>query len=62
MELRLLLGSAWQGNDWLFIQADGQQMNLGSPNHIFKKIICMVFVGFCPLVGNELRIILFFYP
>jgi len=38
-ELRLMMGSAWQGEDWLFIQADGKQMDISTPNHAFKKII-----------------------
>ena len=38
-ELRLSLGDQWQGNDYLFIQWDGKQMNLSTPYHAFKDII-----------------------
>ena len=36
---KLSLGTYWKGNNYLFIQVDGQQMNIGTPNHTFKKII-----------------------
>ena len=35
--LRLRLGSAWQGNDNLFIQADGKLMGRSTPYHFFKR-------------------------
>lgn len=37
--LRLSLGSYWQGDNYLFIQSDGRQMDIDTPNHTFKKII-----------------------
>ncbi len=33
------LGSYWKGDDYLFTQQDGSQMDVDTPNHIFKKII-----------------------
>lgn len=36
---RLSLGSAWKGDNYLFIQEDGKQMDLSTPNHTFTKII-----------------------
>jgi integrase len=36
---RLALGSAWQGENWLFIQADGKQMCITTPGHIFDKTL-----------------------
>lgn len=36
---RLSLGSYWKGEEHLFIQNDGKQINIGTPNHTFKKII-----------------------
>lgn len=36
---RLSLGSFWNGDDHLFIQEDGKQMDISTPNHTFKKII-----------------------
>lgn len=36
---QLSLGSYWKGDDYLFTQQDGSQMDVDTPNHIFKKII-----------------------
>lgn len=36
---RLSIGSYWQGENYLFTQSDGRQMNICTPNHTFKKII-----------------------
>ena len=36
---RLSIGDQWQGNDYLFIQWNGKQMDLSTPYHTFKKII-----------------------
>ncbi|MCL2253074.1 MAG: site-specific integrase [Lachnospiraceae bacterium] len=33
------LGTAWNGMDWLYIQDDGKQMDIDTPNKQFKKII-----------------------
>lgn len=38
-ELRLSLGDQWQGNNNVFIQWNGKQMNLSTPYHAFKDII-----------------------
>ena len=38
-ELRLVLGSKWQGNDNIFIQADGTLMGLSSPYQRFQSHI-----------------------
>ncbi len=38
-ELRLSLGDQWQGDDYIFIQWNGKQMNLSTPYHAFKDII-----------------------
>jgi integrase len=38
-EYRLSLGSAWQGSNYLFTQANGKQMSLGTPGHAFKKAL-----------------------
>ena len=39
LEYRLSLGDQWNGNNYLFIQSDGKQMNLSTPNHTFHDII-----------------------
>lgn len=36
---RLSLGSYWEGTGHIFIQDNGKQMDISSPNHAFKKII-----------------------
>lgn len=36
---RLSLGTYWKGNDYLFIQDDGKQMDISTPNKVFKKVI-----------------------
>jgi len=36
---RLSLGTAWQGDNYIFIQDDGKQMDLSTPNKMFKKIV-----------------------
>ena len=36
---RLSLGTSWKGSGHLFIQDDGRQMDISTPNHTFKKII-----------------------
>lgn len=36
---RLSLGSYWNGDNYIFIQDDGTQMDINTPNHTFKKII-----------------------
>ncbi len=38
-ELRLSLGDQWQGDNYIFIQWNGKQMNLSTPTHAFKDII-----------------------
>lgn len=38
-EYRLSLGTFWQGNNYLFIQDDGKQMDISTPNKVFQKII-----------------------
>lgn len=38
-ELRLSLGDQWQGDNYIFIQWNGKQMNLSTPYHAFKDII-----------------------
>lgn len=38
-EYRLSLCSYWKGGNNIFIQDDGRQMDLSTPNHILKKII-----------------------
>lgn len=38
-ELRLSLGDQWQGENYLFIQWNGRQMNIATPYHTFKDII-----------------------
>ena len=38
-ELRISLGDQWQGDDYIFIQWNGRQMNLSTPYHTFKDII-----------------------
>lgn len=37
--IRLSLGTYWKGCGHLFIQDDGRQMDISTPNHTFKKII-----------------------
>lgn len=32
-EYRLKIGDKWQGDDWLFIQWDGKEMNITTPSH-----------------------------
>lgn len=39
LEYRLALGDQWIGNNHLFIQTNGKQMNLSTPNHTFHDII-----------------------
>jgi integrase len=39
LEYRLSLGDQWEGNNHIFIQASGKQMNLSTPNHTFHDII-----------------------
>lgn len=39
LEYRISLGDQWNGENHLFIQADGKQMNLSTPNHTFHDII-----------------------
>lgn len=36
---RLSIGSQWIGENFLFIQWNGKQMDLSTPYHAFKKII-----------------------
>lgn len=36
---RLRLGSAWKGQDNVFYQSMGDYMDIGTPNHSFKRII-----------------------
>ena len=36
---RLSIGSQWIGENFLFIQWNGKQMDLSTPYHTFKKII-----------------------
>lgn len=36
---RLSLGTYWKGNNYLFIQEDGKQMDISTPNKVFKKVI-----------------------
>lgn len=38
-ELRIKLGYQWKGNNHIFIQSDGKQMNLSTPYHTFRDII-----------------------
>jgi integrase len=38
-EYSLSLGTAWQGNNHVFTQTDGRQINLHTPSHTFKKIL-----------------------
>lgn len=38
---RLSLGSYWQGDNFVFIQDDGRQMDISTPNKMFQKIIRM---------------------
>ncbi len=38
-ELRLSLGDQWQGENYLFIQWNGRQMNIATPYHAFKDIV-----------------------
>lgn len=37
--LRLTLGTAWKGDNYVFIQSEGQQMDISTPNKIFQKVI-----------------------
>lgn len=39
VQYRFSLGSYWKGDNYLFIQEDGRQMDLATPNHSFKRII-----------------------
>ncbi len=34
-----LLGSAWEGEDYVFIQKTGKQMDLGTPYQAFQRIV-----------------------
>lgn len=36
---RLSLGTYWKGNNYLFIQDDGKQIDISTPNKVFKKVI-----------------------
>lgn len=36
---KLSLGTFWNGDNYLFIQENGKQMDISTPNHTFKKII-----------------------
>lgn len=36
---RLMLGTYWKGDNYIFIQDDGKQMDISTPNKIFQKII-----------------------
>lgn len=36
---RLSLGTYWKGDNHLFIQDDGKQMDISTPNKVFKKVI-----------------------
>ncbi|MCI9083321.1 MAG: site-specific integrase [Lachnospiraceae bacterium] len=36
---RLSLGTYWKGGSYLFIQDDGKQMDISTPNKVFKKVI-----------------------
>lgn len=36
---RLSLGTYWKGGNHLFIQDDGKQMDISTPNKVFKKVI-----------------------
>ena len=38
-EYRLKWGSAWKGDDWVFIQDDGSMMNYGTPYHAFQDVL-----------------------
>ena len=38
-EYRLKWGSAWKGDDWVFIQDDGRMMNYGTPYHAFRDVL-----------------------
>lgn len=38
-EYRLSLGTYWKGNNHIFIQDDGKQMDISTPNKVFQKII-----------------------
>lgn len=35
----LSLGTYWKGSNYLFIQDDGKQMDISTPNKVFKKVI-----------------------
>lgn len=36
---RLMLGTYWKGNNYIFIQDNGKQMDISTPNKVFRKII-----------------------
>lgn len=36
---RMAVGSYWEGSNYLFTQDTGKQMDISTPNHVFKKII-----------------------
>ena len=36
---RLTLGSYWQGENYIFIQDNGKQMDISTPNKVFQKVI-----------------------
>lgn len=36
---RLSIGTYWEGDNYLFIQDNGKQMDLSTPNKVFKKVI-----------------------
>lgn len=38
-ELQISLGDQWKGENYLFIQCNGKQMNIATPYHTFKDII-----------------------
>ena len=39
LKLRMSLGSAWKGDDYIFIRWNGEQMGLDTPYHKFREII-----------------------
>ncbi|MCI9530469.1 MAG: site-specific integrase [Lachnospiraceae bacterium] len=38
-EYRQSLGTYWKGSNYLFIQDDGRQMDISTPNKVFQKVI-----------------------
>jgi integrase len=39
LEYKLSIGDQWKGDNYVFIQSNGRQMNLSTPYHCFKDII-----------------------